>query len=66
MKNMELMPSGGQREGAGRHPKGDKAFPAQYIFRCDHAERAAWEKAAKKDGKPLSDWVRDTLNQAAK
>lgn len=66
MKNMETMASGGKRDGSGRPPKGEEAFDANYFFRCYHSERAAWEKAAKKDGKPLSDWVRETLNQTAK
>ena len=66
MKNMELMPSGGRRDNAGRPPKGDEAFDANYFIRCYHSEREAWKKAAKKNGKPLSDWVRDALNQAAK
>lgn len=66
MRNIDEMPSGGRRSGAGRPPKGTTAFAEQYPIRCNHAERAAWERAAKKDGKPLSDWVRETLNQAAK
>jgi hypothetical protein len=66
VKDTEGMPSGGRRVGAGRPPKGHSAFTESYFLRCFHAERAAWERAAKKDGKPLSDWVRETLNKAAK
>jgi len=66
MKETHEMSSGGKRDGAGRPAKGSRAFPLSYTFRCFHAEREAWKNQAKKDGKPLSDWVRDTLNQAAK
>ena len=66
MKEPTEVTSGGKREGAGRPPKGSKAFPALYVVRCFHSEREAWKRAATKDGKPLSDWVRDTLNDASK
>lgn len=65
VKDTDAMPSGGKRLGAGRPPKGKSAFPEVYTFRCNHAERAAWERAATVDGKPLSDWVRETLNHNA-
>jgi hypothetical protein len=66
MRNIDGMPSGGRRENSGRPPKGSSAFATQYPLRCSHAERAAWERAAKKNGKPLSDWAREALNHAAK
>lgn len=66
MRDIDDMPSGGKREGAGRPPKGPHAFATQYPIRCSYAEHDAWKRAAKKDGKPLSDWVRETLNQASK
>ena len=66
MKNTDEMSSGGKREGAGRPPKEMRAFSGTFTFRCSHAERVAWERTAKVNGKPLSDWVRDALNQAAK
>lgn len=31
----------------------------------DQAEHAAWVRAAEASGKPLGQWVRDTLNGAA-
>lgn len=37
----------------------------QYPIRCTHAERVAWERAAKVNGKDLSEWIRDTLNASA-
>jgi len=62
----EAMPRGGRREGAGRPPRIDgKPSEEIYPIRCTHAERAAWERSAKVNDKPLSDWVRDTLNAAA-
>ena len=67
MIDTRTMPSGGKREGAGRPPKKDGSpFDDQYPIRCFYAEHVAWKKAAKAAGKDLSDWVRETLNQAAK
>jgi uncharacterized protein (DUF1778 family) len=51
---------------AGRPPKPvgealDSIIPAT---RCKEDERAAFERAAKKEGLTLSQWVRQTLKQA--
>ena len=37
-----------------------------FNFLVPPAERKAWEKAAKKEGRTLSSWVRYHCNQAAK
>jgi hypothetical protein len=47
-------------------PKGeglDSIIPAS---RCKSDERELYEKAAKKEGLTLTQWVRKTLNQAIK
>jgi predicted HicB family RNase H-like nuclease len=46
-------------------PKGHaKAIVLQ--SRVQEAEKKAYERAAKSEGKDLSTWVRETLNQAIK
>ena len=35
-----------------------------YDLRCSEEERAAWDRAAKSDGRKLADWMRRTLNRA--
>lgn len=57
---------GGKRPGAGRHALGPKPMGDQYPLRCTHAERECWLKAAEREGKTLSAWMRDTLNAKAK
>jgi len=44
-------------------PKG-KARDAIVALRLQPEERAAFEKAAKKKGLSLSDWIRETLKSA--
>jgi hypothetical protein len=64
---IDLMPWGGKRDGAGRPEKPAKErLVEQYPLRCTHAERAAWERAAKAADQQLSDWMREQLNKAAK
>ncbi|HEY6188673.1 MAG TPA: hypothetical protein VIW80_13535 [Pyrinomonadaceae bacterium] len=51
---------------AGRPPKPegealDATIPG---IRCKSGEREAFEKAAKKEGLALSEWIRQTLKQA--
>jgi predicted HicB family RNase H-like nuclease len=51
---------------AGRPPKAkgetlDAIIPAT---RCKASERAAFERAAKKEGLALSEWIRQTLKEA--
>jgi predicted HicB family RNase H-like nuclease len=51
----------------GRPPKsGDKAMAARLEIRVDPAEKAAYVAAALAAGVDLSEWIRATLNAAAK
>jgi hypothetical protein len=51
------------KAGRPKMPKGEaKAIVLQ--SRVQPAEKAAYQKAAKAEGKDLSTWVRDTLNRA--
>jgi antitoxin component of RelBE/YafQ-DinJ toxin-antitoxin module len=53
--------------GMGRPPKsGDKAMAARLEIRVDPAEKAAYVAAARAAGMECSDWIRLTLNAAAK
>lgn len=65
MLDTEDVGQGGKRPGAGRPPIGKVPMSGQYPIRCTHAERVAWERAAKVNGKDLSEWIRDTLNASA-
>src|SRR5689334_11819194 len=51
----------------GRPPKhGDRAMAARLEIRVDPAEKAAYADAARAAGLEVSDWIRATLNAAAK
>jgi predicted HicB family RNase H-like nuclease len=51
------------KAGRPKMPKGEaKAIVLQ--SRIQPAEKAAYQKAAKAEGKDLSTWVRETLNRA--
>jgi uncharacterized protein (DUF1778 family) len=51
----------------GRPPKsGDKPMGERLEIRVDPAEKAVYERAAKAAGMERSDWIRHTLNTAAK
>jgi len=51
------------KAGRPRMPKGEaKAIVLQ--SRVQPSEKAAYQRAAKAEGKDLSAWVRDTLNRA--
>jgi hypothetical protein len=51
----------------GRPPKrGDKAMAARLEIRLEPAEKAAWTAAAQAAGMECSDWIRKTLNAAAR
>jgi predicted HicB family RNase H-like nuclease len=51
----------------GRPPKsGDKPMAARLEIRVDPAEKAAYVSAAQAAGLDTSDWIRETLNAAAK
>ena len=54
-----------KKVGRPKLPKGHaKAIVLQ--SRVQEAEKKAYERAAKSEGKDLSTWVRETLNQAIK
>jgi uncharacterized protein (DUF1778 family) len=51
----------------GRPPKrADKLLSERLEIRVDAAEKAAYDRAAEAAGVERSDWIRDTLNAAAK
>ena len=51
----------------GRPPKpAGEAKDQVYQLRLTEAEREQWEAAAKRVGQPLSTWIRERLNRAAK
>jgi uncharacterized protein (DUF1778 family) len=50
----------------GRPPKADKSMGERLEIRIDATEKAAYDRAAKAAGVERSDWVRATLNAAAK
>jgi len=59
------VPEKPKKVGRPKLPKGHaKAIVLQ--SRVQPAEKAAYAKAAKAEGKDLSTWVRETLNQAIK
>jgi hypothetical protein len=45
-------------------PKGETLDAIIPATRCKADERAAFERAAKKEGLALSEWIRQTLNKA--
>ncbi len=64
---MKIVPWGGSRKGAGRKPLyGDAALEAQVTLKVFPSEHADWKAAARKAGKPLNLWARETLNSAAR
>ncbi len=59
-----VTPRGGPRENSGRHPRIEgKVASTTKSIRVTDGELWAWKRAAK--GKPLHEWMRDTLNSAA-
>jgi hypothetical protein len=57
----------GMESRMGRPPKrGDKAIEGRLEIRVDQAEKEAYDKAAAAHGMERSDWIRATLNAAAK
>ena len=48
----------------GRPSLGKDARSVVLQARVQESEKAAYEKAAKSEGKDLSNWVRETLNDA--
>lgn len=63
---MRRMPRGGFRKGAGRKASHGVPLEDFYQLRYLPDERKLWDKAAEKAGKPLAEWMRDTLNAAAR
>ena len=57
------MPEATRKVGRPRLPKG-KALGKPTPIRFPDNERALFEKAAKKQGLTLSEWIRQTLKQA--
>jgi len=43
---------------------GEEPATSQIQMRVTPSEKSAWVKAAQRDGKNLSQWIRDTLNAA--
>ena len=43
-----------------------KSLADRFHGRCKPSEKAAWERAAKRDGRSLNNWIRLALNEAAK
>jgi predicted HicB family RNase H-like nuclease len=57
----------GMESRMGRPPKGgDKAMAGRLEIRVDPAEKLAYDQAAEAAGMERSDWIRATLNAAAK
>lgn len=54
---------GGAREGAGRKPRGEAATPL--YLRLTVEEREAYEEQARREGRTLLDWARNTLSLRA-
>jgi uncharacterized protein (DUF1778 family) len=51
----------------GRPPKlSEERADARILFRLREDEKAAYEKAAKVEGKALSEWIREKLTAAAR
>lgn len=57
---------GGARKGSGRKPKGDRAFDAALIVKCDSAERDHWSATAKDRKTTLAEVVRAYLRRWAR
>jgi len=51
-----------------KHKRGTEATTGEarkglVRFRCDLAEKGRWVKLARRDGKTLTQWIREKLNQ---
>lgn len=56
-----------EKRGRGRPRLDPEGPPAKYLtIRASDAEREAYREAAERAEKPLSEWVRERLNKAAK
>ena len=53
-----------KRVGRPALPKGEALDGIVPATRCKLSERAAFDRAAKKEGLTLSEWIRQTLKQA--
>jgi uncharacterized protein (DUF1778 family) len=57
----------GMKTRMGRPPKnGGKAMAGRLEIRVSEAEKLAYEEAAQATGVDRSDWIRSTLNEAAR
>lgn len=55
------------KRGRGRPPKpADERAEERIELRLPPADKAAWQEAAERAEQPLSAWIRDRLNRAAK
>jgi len=54
------------KRGRGRPPLNDSGTAKYLTIRASEAEREAYREAAERAGMPLSEWVRERLNNAAK
>lgn len=50
----------------GRPIKGDEPESLKLQIRLTPSERADWDAAADRAGKPISTWLRDVANKASK
>ena len=55
---------GGKRPGAGAKVKGD--YRSNLTIRCNPGQVEAWQAAADRAGRSLSEWIRDGLDDLAK
>lgn len=55
-----------EKRGRGRPPLNATGTAKFLTIRASENEREAYREAAERAGKPLSEWIRDLLNRAAK
>jgi uncharacterized protein (DUF1778 family) len=54
------------KQSMGRPPKGKVPRTARINMRAEPAEKALYERAAKRAGLPVTEWMAERLNRAAK
>jgi hypothetical protein len=62
---LDLAASGMEKRGRGRPPLNDAGTAKFFTIRASDAERGVYREAAERAGKPLSEWIRERLNNAA-
>jgi len=56
-----------EKRGRGRPRLDPSGPPAKFLtIRASDGERESYRQAAKRAGQPLSEWIRERLNKAAK